>query len=185
MFMAQLSPLHGVYPVVPTPLKKDESLDLAGLEHLVDFYLREGCHGLLVLGSGGESPYFSMDEKVDILKTVAARVKKKIPVIIGCAWPGLAETEAFMKKTRDIRIDADLVALPTYFPIHFDDVYSFYSRITGQTDKKILYYHYPQITGLYFSSTQMAKLFAIDGIAGAKESAVCLKEMKADIKSVK
>ena len=48
----------GVYPVVPTPLKEDESLDLAGLEHLVEYYIIEGCHGLLILGSGGESPIF-------------------------------------------------------------------------------------------------------------------------------
>ena len=58
----------GVYPVVPTPLKDDERLDLAGMEHLVEYYITEGCHGLLILGSGGESPYFSIDEKSTIVK---------------------------------------------------------------------------------------------------------------------
>ena len=43
----------GVFPVVPTPLGEDESLDLEGLASLVDHYARAGCHGVVVLGSGG------------------------------------------------------------------------------------------------------------------------------------
>jgi 2-dehydro-3-deoxy-D-pentonate aldolase len=183
--MPKLSTFHGVYPVVPTPLKKDESLDLAGMEHLAEFYVKEGCHGLLVLGSGGESPFFTIDEKVDILKTVAQKVKKKVPVIAGCTFLSLAELSSFMKKGRDLKIDGYLVALPAYFPLKFDDVYNFYTRVIGLTDKKVLYYHFPQITGLFFKPDQMAKLFAIPGIAGAKESAVCLKEMRRDLASVK
>lgn len=74
--MSGFDKYHGVYPVVPTPLKEDESLDLAGAEHLVEYYITEGCHGLLILGSGGESPYFSLDEKCSVVETVAQKVKK-------------------------------------------------------------------------------------------------------------
>ncbi len=88
----------GVYPVVPTPLKEDESLDLAGLEHLVEYYIIEGCHGLLILGSGGESPYFSLDEKCSVVQTVAQKVKNRIPVIVGCTFFSLAEILFFMQK---------------------------------------------------------------------------------------
>jgi hypothetical protein len=167
--MDKLPPFYGVYPVVPTPLKEDESLDLAGMEHLVDYYVREGCHGLLVLGSGGESPYFTIDEKVDVLKTVVRKVNKRIPVIAGCTFMSLVELTSFFKKMESVAVDGFLTALPSYCPLQFDDVYSFYKEIVQRTDKKVLYYHYPQITGHFFNTDQMQKLYDIEGIVGAKE----------------
>jgi len=182
--MSKLPQFYGVYPVVPTPLKEDESLDLAGMEHLVDYYVREGCHGLLVLGSGGESPYFTLDEKIDIINTVVRKVNKRIPVIAGCTFMSLVELTSFFKKADSTGVDAFLTALPSYFPLKFEDVYSFYKEIVQRTGKKILYYHFPQITGLYFSADQMAMLYGIKGIAGAKESSMWVKEMKRDLQAM-
>jgi dihydrodipicolinate synthase/N-acetylneuraminate lyase len=48
----------------------------------------------------------------------------------------------------------------------------------------IMYYHFPQITGSFFNSKEMNKLYNIKGIMGAKESSVCVSEMKRDIKAV-
>ena len=174
----------GVYPVVPTALNEDESLDLDGIEHLAEYYINEGCHGLLVLGSGGESPYFSADEKYSVVKAVAEKVKGRIPVIAGCTFLSLAETLAFMEKADNLPFDGYLVALPRYFPLHFDDVFAFYSSIVRHTKKTVMYYHFPQITGLFFNSQQMNRLYNISGITGAKESSVCVSEMKRDIKAV-
>ena len=174
----------GVYPVVPTPLKEDESLDIAGIEHLVEYYIAEGCHGLLILGSGGESPYFSLDEKCGIVKTVAEKVKGRIPVIVGCTFLSLSEILAFFAKVESLSFDGYLVALPAYYPPRYDDVFAFYSRIVQHTKKMVMYYHFPQITGLFFNSSQMSRLYNIKGITGAKESSVCVSEMKRDIKAL-
>jgi len=173
-----------VYPVVPTPLNPDESLDLDGLKHLVEYYITEGCHGLLVLGSGGESPYFTTDEKQSIVKAVAQKVKGRIPVIVGCTFLSLAEILSFFKRVDRVPFDAYLVALPAYYPLRFNDVFSFYSRITRSTRKQVLYYHFPQITGLFFNQDEMKKLYTISGIIGAKESSVCRAEMKRNIRNV-
>jgi dihydrodipicolinate synthase/N-acetylneuraminate lyase len=182
--MSRLKKYCGVYPVVPTSLKEDESLDLAGMEHLVEYYISEGCHGLLILGSGGESPYFSLDEKCRIVKTVTEKVNGRIPVIIGCTFLSLAEILIFFDKVDSLPFDGYLVALPAYYPLRYADVFAFYSRIVQHTKKMIMYYHFPQITGLFFNSKEMNKLYNIKGIMGAKESSVCLSEMKRDIKAV-
>lgn len=174
----------GVYPVVPTPLKDDERLDLAGMEHLVEYYITEGCHGLLILGSGGESPYFSIDEKGTIVKAVVEKVKGRIPVIVGCTFLSLDEIQTFFKKVDVLSFDGYLVALPAYYPLRYVDVFAFYSHIVRHTKKLIMYYHFPQITGLFFNSHQMKDLYNIQGITGAKESSVCISEMKRNIQSV-
>ena len=181
--MSGFDKYRGVYPVVPTPLKEDESLDLAGLEHLVEYYITEGCHGLLILGSGGKSPYFSLDEKCSVVETVAQKVKSRIPVIVGCTFFSLAEILLFMQKVDTLAFDGYLVALPNYYPLCYDDVFAFYSRIVGHTKKMVMYYHFPQITGLFFNAKQMSGLYNIKGITGAKESSVCAAEMKRDIRA--
>ena len=182
--MSKFKKYCGVYPVVPTPLKEDESLDLAGMEHLVEYYISEGCHGLLILGSGGESPYFSFDEKGSIVKTVVEKVKGRIPVIIGCTFLSTAEILTFFEKVDGLSFDGYLVELPSYYPLRYADVFAFYSRIVQHTKKMILYYHFPQITGLFFNSQEMNKLYNIKGIMGAKESSVCVSEMKRNIQAV-
>lgn len=182
--MSGLKKYHGVYPVVPTTLKEDESLDLAGVEHLAEYYIHEGCHGLLILGSGGESPYFSIDEKYSVVDAVTGKVKGRVPVIVGCTFLSLAEMLSFIEKADKLSFDGYLVALQAYYPLKFDDVFAFYSRIVEHTQKTIMYYHFPQITGLFFSAEQLSRLYNIKGITGAKESSACLAEMKRDLKAV-
>jgi dihydrodipicolinate synthase/N-acetylneuraminate lyase len=183
--MNESSKYRGVYPVVPTPLRDDESLDLAGLEHLVEYYIGAGCHGLLILGSGGESPYFSLDEKSSIVNTVVQKAKNRVPIIVGCTFFSGVEISGFFKKVDSLSFDGYLVALPTYYPLRFADVFAFYSRLVQHSKKGILYYHFPQITGLFFNSNEMNKLYHIEGIVGAKESSVCEREMKRNIRSTR
>ncbi len=78
--MKQTITLSGIFPVVPTPLKEDETFDARAMSHLAEFYVSAGSHGLVVLGSGGELPYFSGNEKVAILKTVMDAVRGRVPV---------------------------------------------------------------------------------------------------------
>ena len=56
---------RGIYVIVPTPLKDNEELDSAGLKHLLNYYVKSGCHGVVVLGSGGE---FASDRSADSSK---------------------------------------------------------------------------------------------------------------------
>jgi dihydrodipicolinate synthase/N-acetylneuraminate lyase len=182
--MTDFKKYHGVYPVVPTPLKEDESLDFTGIEHLVEYYITEGCHGLLILGSGGESPYLSLDEKCSVVKTVVEKVKDRIPIITGCTFFSLSELLLFLEKVDNLPLDGYLIALPNYHPLRYDDVFAFYSRIVRHTRKLIMYYHFPQITGLFFSAKEMNRLYNIRGIKGAKESSACATEMNRDIRAV-
>ena len=175
--MKQHTSLTGIFPVVPTPLLDDESFDARGMEHLTGYYVNAGCHGLVVLGSGGELPCFTMAEKITILKTALDAARGRIPVIAGCGYVSLAETLEFMDATKTMDIDAYMVILPTYFPIAFRDLYSFFRTVAQANSKPIIYYHYPQITGHFLKTSQMKQLLLLDGIAGIKESTICLPEI--------
>lgn len=175
----------GVYTVVPTPLNEDESIDHRGLQHLINYYIDSGCHGLVILGSGGEFPYFSSEERIQIIKTAARAVKGRIPLLAGSGFCSLSETAQYCGEAGRLDIDGFLVILPTYHPINFNDALSFYSHIGSVSRKPVFYYHYPQMTELFYTPKQLAQLFGLRGIAGIKESSLNLKEIREHLETAR
>jgi dihydrodipicolinate synthase/N-acetylneuraminate lyase len=173
----------GVYAVVPTPLNEDESVDYRGLQHLINYYVESGCHGVLVLGSGGEFPYFTFNERIQIIKSAVKAVRGRIPLLAGVGFHSRIETEAFINEAGLLDLDGFLVILPTYFPVEFSDARMFYEAIGTKSKKPVLYYHYPQMTGLFYPMAETVRLISQDGIAGIKESSLNLGEMWAHLKS--
>ncbi len=169
---------EGVFPVVPTPLFDDEQVDHKGLKHLIEYYITSGCHGLVVMGSGGEFPYVTLEERRAIISSAAEANAGRVPLVSGCGFYSLQETLAFLSSCEGLPLDGLLVALPTYFPLKFDDVFSYYKEIARRAPCPVLYYHFPQMTGLFFTPEQLGQILRIDGIAGMKVSCFCLKEMR-------
>lgn len=169
---------EGIYPVVPTTLHDDEQIDHQGLKHMIDYYITSGCHGLVIMGSGGEFPYVTLEERPAIIASAAEANAKRVPLVSGCGFYSLQETLAFFSACEGLPLDGLLVALPTYFPLKFDDVFAYYKEIARRAPCPILYYHFPQMTGLFFSPEQLGRILRIDGIAGMKVSCFCLREMR-------
>jgi dihydrodipicolinate synthase/N-acetylneuraminate lyase len=169
---------EGVFPVVPTPLFDDEQIDHKGLQHLIDYYVTSGCHGLVVMGSGGEFPYITLEERGVLFASAAGADAGGVPLVSGCGFYSLQETLAFLRACEGLALDGLLVALPTYFPLKFEDVFAYYKEIARHAPCPILYYHFPQMTGLFFNPEQLGQILRIDGITGMKVSAFCLKEMR-------
>lgn len=75
--------LAGVVPPVVTPLHTDGSIDVASLERLVEHLIESGVSGLFALGSSGETAYFTDDQRVEILQTIARVNAGRVPLIAG------------------------------------------------------------------------------------------------------
>ena len=64
---------EGIFVPHTTPFKRDGSLDLEALRACVDFWVGSGLHGLVVLGSNGEFPYLTCEEKREVIRAVVPR----------------------------------------------------------------------------------------------------------------
>lgn len=168
----------GVYPVVPTPLLEDQSVDFKGLERLVRFYVDEKCHGLLVLGSYGELPYFTFDERLEVIKRAVRAAGGKIPVIACLGYSGLREAALFLEKSKKIAVDGYLAVLPTYFSIRHEDCLKYYNELGDYTDRPLLYYHIPQITRISPKPAELSDLLHLGHVAGVKDSSMNLPTLK-------
>jgi 4-hydroxy-tetrahydrodipicolinate synthase len=159
-----LHPLSGVYAAVVTPLQPDYSPDLEGIPILLDFLARRGCHGALLLGTTGEGPSFSPQERSRILQA-AVSIRHTYPhfrLLAGTGAPSLEETIDLTRAAFDLELDGVVVLPPYYYrKITDDGLFAWFSNLLPRAvpeDGLLLGYHIPSITGIPLSIDLLARL---------------------------
>ena len=154
----------GVFAAAITPMKTDYSPDLKAIPGLLEFLNQRGCHGALLLGTTGEGPSFSFNEKVSIFK-VAHEYKLLNPhfrLLAGTGTPSLTETINLTRKAFSLGFEG-VVVLPPYYFRKVDDrgLFSWFSEVISKAVPQggtLLGYHIPPITGISFSLDLIEKL---------------------------
>ncbi|MFH2104497.1 MAG: dihydrodipicolinate synthase family protein [Chloroflexota bacterium] len=171
-------PLAGVYAAAVTPLKPDLSPDLEAIPELLDFLARRGCHGALLLGTTGEGPSFSSQERVQIFRA-GLQVRESHPdfrLMAGTGTPSLSDTAMLTKTAFDLGIDAVVTLPPYYFRAATDDgLFAFFSEVIRKSvpeDGGLFGYHFPGVAGVGFSIELLTRLKAAfpNQFAGIKDS---------------
>ena len=103
----------GSLPALITPFK-DGQVDLDALKKLVDWHIDQGSHGLVPVGTTGESPTLSHEEHDLVVETVVAHAAGRVPVIAGAGSNNTAETVRLVQAAKDAGADAALVVTPYY-----------------------------------------------------------------------
>src|ERR1044071_4198694 len=75
--------LQGSLVAIVTPMREDGALDLEAFRRLIDWHIREGTDGIVVVGTTGESPTVDFDEHRLMIDTAVKHVGRRIPVIAG------------------------------------------------------------------------------------------------------
>jgi dihydrodipicolinate synthase/N-acetylneuraminate lyase len=74
---------HGIYPVIHTPLHLDQAVDIVNFEACLRHYLTTDITGVTILGSGGELPYFSDKEQLELLISAHLTIGAHKKIIVG------------------------------------------------------------------------------------------------------
>jgi 4-hydroxy-tetrahydrodipicolinate synthase len=155
--MGNLNHLSGVFAALVTPIKPDLSPDFDGLEHLMHFLANRGCHGILLMGTTGEGPSFSINERLLVYET-AAKARQNNPglrLLAGTGTPSLDDSILLTKKTFDNGFDGVVVLPPFYYrKVTNDGLFSWFNQLIKKSvpkDGAVLGYHIPPVTGVGFS----------------------------------
>ena len=105
--------LKGSLPALVTPFK-DGQLDLDTLKKLVEWHIEQGSHGLVPVGTTGESPTLTHAEHDLVVETVVQAAAGRIPVVAGAGSNNTAETVRLVKAAKAAGADAALVVTPYY-----------------------------------------------------------------------
>ncbi len=105
-----------------TPFKRDGRIDEDGLRACVRFWVEGGLQGLVTLGSNGEAPYLSRDERKNVIEAVIDEANGTVPVIAGTGSMSTWETIQFTRDAKDLGADAALVVTPFYYRLSRQEI---------------------------------------------------------------
>jgi 4-hydroxy-tetrahydrodipicolinate synthase len=152
---ARTTNIEGVIAAAVTPLNKKGGLELGDLPRLIDFLAGRGCHGVLMLGTTGEGPSFSVQERIEVVREAvrhreAAQPNLKILAGTGCA--SLADTIELTRTAFEAGVDA-VVTLPAFYykGLGAEGITAYFERVVGEAvpaGGRMLLYHIPQVSGV-------------------------------------
>lgn len=143
--MSFIDNLSGVIPPLATPLTDDYKLDEVNLRKLTRFVTDAGASALFVMGSTGEFPSFTRDERKAILKIVIDEVGGKIPILAGISDSATRLAVMNAKDAEEVGADAVVLTMPYYFRASGDqEALDHYRHVAKNTSLPLSIYNVPQ-----------------------------------------
>jgi 4-hydroxy-tetrahydrodipicolinate synthase len=168
--VSRVEQLSGVLVALASPLKRDGAVDEAAVGRLVEHVLAGGVHGLLPLGSTGETASLDEVARRQVLAAVVKAANGRVPVICGVAQSQLSSARAEVEAAAKLGADAALVAPPFYYPIDQAGVLAFYRQVAERAAVPLLAYNIPQFTKVVIEPATLATLAREGTIHGVKDS---------------
>lgn len=167
--------LRGTGVALVTPFKADESIDWNALEKLIDHVINGGVDYVVSLGTTGETPTLSSEEKLDLIKFTFEKVKKRVPVVVGI---GDYNTRDVVKRLETCPLDeaaAVLSVAPYYSKPSQEGIFQHYETIAKASPKPIILYNVPGRTGRNMTAATTLRL------ANEVENIIAMKEASGDM----
>ena len=163
--------LKGTGVALLTPFKEDTSVDYDSLRKLIDFVIAEGVDYLVTLGTTGETPTLSREEKIEIIQFTFTVNEGRVPVVVGI---GGNDTRSLIKEIETFPVEnaaALLSASPYYNKPSQEGIYQHYKALAASTAKPIILYNVPARTGSNIEAATTIRLAnETDNILGIKEA---------------
>ncbi len=153
--------LPGVYAAVVTPLTPALAPDLDALPRLLAFLAERGCHGVVILGTTGEGPAFSVAERLAVIRAAHAH-RGSLRVLAGTGCANLTDTIDLTRAAFDAGVDGVLVLPAFYYKgVPAAGLTAYFEQVINAavpSDGRLLVYHIPQVTGVPIPSETLTHL---------------------------
>ena len=160
-----------------TPFKEDLSIDYQAYEKLLIRQVEQGIDFLVPLGTSGETPTLSREEKLELLRITKEHSAGK-PLLVGCGSNSLNATLENIALVHDYA-DALLVVVPFYNKPTQEGLYLYYKALAEHTDKPIVMYNVPGRTGVNMKAeTSLRIAREVKGVIGIKEASGDFQQVK-------
>lgn len=179
--------LTGIHPPIPTPFTDDGALALAHLESNLERWNREPIAGYVVGGSNGEFVHLSVEERLEVVRTVSQVRAPGRLVIAGAGLESARETIALTAEMASIGADLAIVVTPHYYKSKMNSgaLQDYYTRVADASPIPVLIYNVPSNTGVDIPADAIIRLAEHPNIAGMKDSSGNLAKMGFVIREVR
>ncbi|OXE35744.1 MAG: 4-hydroxy-tetrahydrodipicolinate synthase [Phenylobacterium zucineum] len=159
----------GVMPALVTPFR-DGRVDEEAFVRLVERQVTGGVHGVVPVGTTGETSTLSHDEHRRVVELCVQTVRGRVPVIAGAGSNSTAEAIELARHGKAVGADAVLVVTPYYNRPSQEGLYAHYAAINEAVQIPILVYNVPSRTSIDIADTTLARLSKLPNIVGIKDA---------------
>jgi 4-hydroxy-tetrahydrodipicolinate synthase len=152
------SKFTGTGVAIVTPFRKDDSVDFNSLGNLIEHIIVNKTEYIVVLGTTGETPTLTKDEKKAIVSFVIESVNKRVPIVMGLGGYNTQDIISKIKKIDFDGLDAILSVTPYYNKPSQKGLYSHYQAIVSSSPVPVIIYNVPGRTGCNISAETTLKL---------------------------
>lgn len=173
----------GMGVALVTPFKTDYSVDYEALEKLVEFQIEGGVDYFVVLGTTGETPTLTDEEKRQVIKTVLRINNGRKPIVLGIGGNNTMGVVEQIENTDFEGIDAILSVAPYYNKPSQAGIYQHYKAIAESTTMPIILYNVPGRTGVNIAAETTIRLSRdFNNIVAIKEASGNFRQIDEIIK---
>nr|WP_165888606.1 4-hydroxy-tetrahydrodipicolinate synthase [Mannheimia granulomatis] len=160
---------HGSIIALVTPMTHGE-VDYQDLKKLVEYHIQAGSHGIVSVGTTGESTTLSIDENVKVIKKTVEFADGRIPVIAGTGSNATSEAITMTKLLANSGVAGCLSVVPYYNKPTQEGMFLHYKAIAESTDLPQILYNVPGRTGSDLKPETIGRLAKIENIVAVKEA---------------
>ena len=163
----------GSFTALITPFKGG-GVDETAFERIVERQIAQGTHGLVPVGTTGESPTLSHDEHKRVVEICIETARKRVPVIAGAGSNSTAEAIDFSQHAKSAGADAVLIVMPYYNKPTQEGLYLHVKAINDAVDIPVMLYNVPTRTVADMSVATMARCAKLKNVIGVKDATASL-----------
>jgi 4-hydroxy-tetrahydrodipicolinate synthase len=153
-----------------TPMRDDGSIDEKAFAAFVDWQIKEGTHGVVPVGTTGESPTLSHEEHRRVVEIAIDVARGRVPVIAGAGSNSTEEAIALTRHAKEAGASAALIVTPYYNKPTQEGMFLHYTAIADAVDLPIIIYNIPPRSVVDMSVETMARLSKHRNIIGVKDA---------------
>lgn len=176
--------LKGLGIALITPFTDNDEVDYTALARLIDYQVSNGVDYMVILGTTGETPTLSEEEKAEVTRFAIERIAGRVPVVLGVGGNNTAALVKRLKNDPLTGVDAILSVVPYYNKPSQEGIYQHYAAIAEASPVPVIMYNVPGRTGVNMTpelTLRLAKDFP-EKLVAIKEASGNLAQMETIIK---
>src|SRR6266496_1586128 len=148
---------RGTFTALVTPFR-DGGIDVSALEDLIEKQIAAGITGIVAIGTTGESPTLSHEEREQVIRVAVAKANKRCLVLAGTGSNSTQHAIADTKLAEKLGVDAALLVAPYYNKPSQEGLFRHFKAIAAATSLPIMLYNIPGRCGVDIISDTVARL---------------------------
>lgn len=159
-----------VLTAMVTPFNDQDEINYDETKDLIDYLLANGTEGIVAVGTTGESPTLSHEEKLSFLKFVVQHVNGRAPVIAGTGSNNTKQSVILSQEAEKLGVDGIMLVTPYYNKPSQEGMYQHFKTIAESVNVPVMLYNIPGRTVVRLELDTVLRLVEVDNIVAIKEA---------------